>query len=150
MKCLKFLPVALVLMSTAVFAQVTEKVTDEELKKYAITMDSIDDMSTRLMEEITEMVKNNDQISASRYNDLYKIIDNESKLKEAEATPEEIAAVKAVLKKKDDGTAKIQETFQSLAKDYVGAATYNKVKKALAVDPELKTKYEALLASINQ
>ncbi len=143
------------MFSSALFAQKAEKqkaekVTDEELKKYAVTMDSVDNMSTRLMEEITEMVKNNDQISAARYNDLYKIIDNEAKLKEAEATPEEIAAVKAVLKKKDDGTALIQETFQTLAKDYIGAATYNKVKSALASDPQLKAKYEALLASLNQ
>jgi hypothetical protein len=131
-------------------AQGTDAVTDEELKKYAIAMDSIDHMRKDLVEEISEMVKDNENVTAARYNELSKIISDEAKLAQANATPEEIQAIKDILKKKDEGTARIQETFQSLAKDYVGASTYNKVRKALAEDAETKARYEALLADLKK
>ena len=142
----------LMIMTTSVVnaQQSTDAVTDEELKKYAIAMDSIDNMKKDLMEEISELVKNNEKITAARYNELSKVINDETKLAEAKATPEEIAAIKEVLSKKDEGTAKIQSTFQSLAKDYVGAATYNKVRKALAEDADLKAKYDAIIAELNK
>lgn len=142
----------LMIMTTSVVnaQQSTDAVTDEELKKYAIAMDSIDNMKKDLMEEISELVKNNEKITAARYNELSKVINDETKLAEAKATPEEIAAIKEVLSKKDEGTAKIQSTFQSLAKDYVGAATYNKVRKALAEDADLKAKYDAIIAEFNK
>lgn len=125
----------------------SEQVTDEELKKYAVMMDSVDTMRAELLESISEMVKNNEEITATRYNELSGIIKDEAKLAAAKATPEEIAAINKVIKARDDGTVKIQEVFVSLAKEYVGAASYNKVKKGLASNPELKSRYEAIIAS---
>ena len=151
MKSLKVLSVLFfILGSFLTFAQEPDPVTDEELTKYAVVMDSVEHMSSALMETITELVKNNDQITAARYNDIYKIIGDESKLAEQNATPEEIAAVKEILAVKDEGTSKIQETFKTLATEYIGAATYNKIKKALGSDPEIKSRYEAILADINK
>jgi hypothetical protein len=40
--------------------------------------------------------------------------------------------------------------FQSLAKDYIGASTYNKVRSALKSDAELKAKYNAMLAKLKE
>jgi len=120
-------------------------VSDEELEKYAVTMDSVEDMKASLLEDITEMVKANDKITNARYNDLSKIVDDDAALKEAKATPEEIAFIKEVAAKKEEGTKKIQETFQSMAKEYVGASSYNKIKDALKTNPELKKRYETQL-----
>jgi hypothetical protein len=131
-----------------VFAQ--DEVTEEELKKYAVVMDSIDNMKEDLIDSISAMVKNNEKVTAARYNELSKIINDETKLTEAEAKPEEIEAIKGILKYKDEQTAKIQETFKALATEYVGAAVYNKVKKALAENADTKAKYEALLAELNK
>jgi succinate dehydrogenase/fumarate reductase-like Fe-S protein len=146
---LKILSMAFFLMLSVqgVFAQ---DVTDEELKKYAVVMDSIDDMKADLIEAISEMVKNHEKISAARYNELSKIIGDEAKLAEAEAKPEEIEAVREILKFKEDGTAKIQETFKTLASEYVGAAVFNKVKKAIAENAEAKAKYQEILAELNK
>lgn len=124
-------------------------VTDDELKKYAIAMDSVDNMKAELQKTMAELVKSSTKINGARYNVLSKIINDEAKLAEAKATPEEIEGVKEVLAKKDEGTAKIQQAVQSLAKDFVGAAVYNKVKKALA-DPAVKARYDAILAEINK
>lgn len=141
---------ALLAVST-VFAQKTTKVvSDEELKKYAVVMDSVDRMSNSLLETISELVKNNDQVTAARYNDLNKILDDETKLKEEEATPEEVIAIKEIVKKKEEGTAHIQATFLTMAKEYIGAAEYNKIKKAITSDPATKSRYEAILASLTK
>jgi hypothetical protein len=124
------------------------EITDEELEKYAVTMDSVEDMKASLLKDITEMVKGNDKMTNARYNELSKIIDDEAALTKAKATPEEIAFMKDVAAKKEEGTAKIQETFQSMAKDYVGASSYNKIKDALETDPEVKQRYEAQLEKL--
>lgn len=143
--------VALLLCSFMVSAQTAAtEITDDELQKYAVAMDSIENMKAALLKEISELVKNSEKISGARYNELSKIINDEQKLAEAKATPVEIEGVKEVLLKKDEGTVKIQQTFQSLAKDYVGAAVYNKVKKALTADPAVKSRYDAILAEVSK
>jgi hypothetical protein len=133
------------LFSAKLFAQDAATVTDEELKKYAIAMDSVNEMQAVLSGQIKEMVTTSQTISAQRYNELFKVINDEGKLLEANATPEEIAFVKEVIAKKDAGTAKIKETYQLLAKDFVGAAAFNKVRKAISSDEGLKTKYQSLM-----
>ncbi|MGB4973550.1 MAG: hypothetical protein WBO32_12880 [Cyclobacteriaceae bacterium] len=138
-----FLFLMVSMMSTMAIAQ-DDAITDEDLKKYAVAMDSIEIMKGHLIETITEMVKGNEEVSASRYNELSKIIDDTTMLTEAEATEVEIAFVKAVATKKEEETAKINEVFQSLAVDYIGAKTYNAVKKALQEDEEIIAKYKAL------
>jgi hypothetical protein len=139
--------VLLLIISAPSFSQ-DATVSDEELSKYATAMDSINEMTAAVKILIADMVKSNESISNSRYNEISKIIDDNAKLEEAKATPEEIAFVKEVAQKKDEEMAKINQAFQSLAKDYVGAAVYNKVKKALASDADLKTKYDSLMTEL--
>lgn len=124
------------------------EITDQELEKYAVTMDSINDMKESLLEDLSEMVKDSEAITNARYNELSKIIDDEAALTKAKATPEEISFVKEVAAKKEEGTAKIQETFQSMAKDYVGASSYNKIKEALTSDQELQKRYQSQLEKL--
>jgi phage-related protein len=152
MNVMKFLCfIVLALSSHSAYSQdATVSISDEELKKYAVAMDSIDNMRADLQKSISDFVKSSGKIGGTRYNELSKIINDEEKLKAAKATPEEIAAVKEVLAKKDEGTAKIQETFQALAKDYVGGTVYNKVKKALAADPAVKSRYDVILAEVKK
>jgi hypothetical protein len=151
MKQIKYYALALLsLVFFTVSGQDSEAVTDEELKNYAVLMDSIVDMRQSLLFDMSESIKNNDQITASRYNDLSKIIEDSVKLKAVSATEAEIAAIKKVISDRDKGAAQIQETFKVLVKDLLGAASYNKVKKALKSDAELKRKYDALLDQINK
>ncbi|MEQ8424620.1 MAG: hypothetical protein RIA63_07905, partial [Cyclobacteriaceae bacterium] len=96
-----FLFLAMSVIGTVARAQDEDTISDEDLTKYAVAMDSIENMKGTLIETISEMVKSNENVSASRYNELNKIIDDEAKLTEAEATPEEIEFVKSVAIKKD-------------------------------------------------
>ena len=125
-------------------------VSDEELQRYAVMMDSIEAMRQTLLAEISEMVKSNEKITVARYNELSKIMKDESKLEAAQATPDEITALKEVQARKDSGTVEINDVFKSVAKEYVGAATYNKVKKALNEDAEVKSKYQVMLNKLKE
>ena len=126
----------------------TPSFTDEDLKKYAITMDSVKGMQQTLSTTITEMVQKTTVMKVERYNELFKIIDNEAKLAEVKATPEEIAFVKEVAAKRTEETAKISATYQAMAKEYVGLKTFNAIKKSLATDQTLKEKYETISKEI--
>jgi len=139
---------SLITISSAFSQDAPATVSDEELTRYATAMDSINEMSARVKVMITDLVKNGKLMTATRYNEISKIINDEPKLTAAKATPEEIAFVKEVAAKRDAETVRINQAFQSLAKDYVGASTFNKVKKALAADAELKTRYDVLLAEM--
>ncbi|MBX2901839.1 MAG: hypothetical protein KF775_19475 [Cyclobacteriaceae bacterium] len=125
-----------------------DAITDDELNRYAVAMDSINEMSAAVKEMITDLVKNSKVVSAARYNELSKISNDEAALAAANATPEEIAFVKDLAEKRESATVKINQAVQSLAKDYVGAATFNKVRKALSTDTALKAKYDALMSEL--
>jgi hypothetical protein len=123
--------------STAAFS-------DEDLKKYAITMDSVKGMQQTLTAIITEMVQKNTVMKVTRYNELFKIIGDTTKLAAANATPEEIAFVKEVGTTREDNIARINTTYQALAKDFVGLKAFNAIKKSLESDANVKAKYESI------
>ena len=150
MKRSTFLFAAVLLSAIITRAQTTTPAfTDEDLKKYAITMDSVNDMKQTLTVTITEMVQKNTVMSVPRYNELFKIIGDEAKLAETKATPEEIAFVKQVAAKRADETAKINATYQALAKDYVGLKAFNAIKKSIATDESVKAKYETIAKELD-
>lgn len=138
-------PVVLVTIMNVAQAQTTAPAfTDEDLKKYAITMDSVKGMQTTLQTIIAEMVQKNTVMSVARYNELFKIAEDQAKLAEAKATPEEIKFVKDVADKRKEETARINATYQGLAKDYVGLKQFNAIKKSLASDEAVKAKYDGI------
>ncbi|HMJ70161.1 MAG TPA: hypothetical protein VK508_14745 [Cyclobacteriaceae bacterium] len=128
----------------------TTTVTDAELLKYAEVMDSVNEMSASVRVLLADMVKSDSTMTATRYNDLSKIIDDPAKLVEAKATAEEIAFVNQVAAKKNEETARINATYQSLAKEHVTVPVFNKVKKALSADPLLKNRYDSLMVELGK
>lgn len=140
----------LLAVATTGYAQTTKPLfTDEDLKKYAITMDSVKDMQETLNESIAEMVQKATIIEVPRYNELFKIINDSTKLVAANAKPEEIAFVKEVAKKRADELAKITAAFQTMAKDYVGLKAFNAIKKSLATDTAVKEKFDAFTKELD-
>ena len=151
MKLLKFF-LSAVLVNAAVisYGQATKPAfNDEDLKKYAITMDSVKSMQEKLNTSITEMVQKNTVMKVDRYNALFKVIDDQAKLDEAKATTEEIAFVKQVAEKRSAEAATITATFQKMAKEYVGLKAFNAIKKSLSTDQALKEKVDALAKELD-
>jgi hypothetical protein len=123
-------------------------VSDEELMKYATATDSVNEMLANVRLDLTDMIKESNVMSGARYNELSKIVDDPSKLATVQATPEEIAFVKQVNTKRDEEMARVNTTYQALAKEYVTGTTFNKVKKALANDPKVKKRYDSLMVEL--
>jgi hypothetical protein len=142
MKITKVLvPGLFVLLALGSKAQ-TAEITDEDLKKYAVTMDSVEAMQESLREIVAEAVRSNTVMPIPRYNELFKLTDDEAKLKEANATEEEIAFLKQIDDLRKVNIERINATYQTLAKDYVGLKAFNAIRKSLQSDQELKARYD--------
>ena len=127
------------------FAQT--EVSDEELKSYALVMDSIDVLKEEMGVKYNDRIKSEELMDGGR---RFKEIDDangdEAKLAAANVTAEELAAYQGIKAYYDSLISDFKATYPELIKsDLLGAATYNKVKKALA-DAEVKARYEAILA----
>lgn len=145
MKITKVLiPCLLVLMAMGSKAQTSKEITDEDLTKYAVTMDSVAAMQESLRQIVAETVQKNTVMPVSRYNELFKIAGDEAKLKEKNATPEEIAFLKQIDDLRKVNIERINASYQSLAKDYVGLKAFNAIRKSLNSDQELKARYDNL------
>jgi hypothetical protein len=134
--------------STSVGSTEDAAITDDDLRKYAEVMDSVDVMKQNLLSDISTKIKSNGKMKVSRYNQLSKAADDEAKLKELKATPEEVAFVNEVSAMKTEGAAKISETVESLATDYVGKEKYNKIKSSLEVDTTMRTRYDKIVSEM--
>jgi len=145
MKITKVLvPCLLLFVAAGSRAQTSNEISDEDLKKYAVTMDSVQAMQVSLQELVAETVRANTVMPVPRYNELFKITKDEAKLKEANATPEEIAFLKQISDLRAVNIERINSTYQSLAKDYVGLKAFNAIRKSLPSDQELKARYDNL------
>lgn len=137
-------PCLIMFMALGSKAQTSNEISDEDLKKYAVTMDSVQAMQETMREIVAETVRGNKVMPVSRYNELFKITDDAAKLKEAKATPEEIAFLKQIDDLRAVNIKRINETYQALAKDYVGLKTFNAIRKSLKADQQLKARYDKL------
>jgi hypothetical protein len=138
------------LISILSLAQTTPAISDEDLKKYALTMDSVNVMQQTLQTIITENVQKNTVMEVPRYNELYKIAGDEAKLTAANATAEEKAFLKEISDLRQLNIARINATYQHLAKDYVGLKMFNAIKKSLDTDPALKSRYDNIAQEVKE
>jgi hypothetical protein len=125
-----------------------DTITDEDLRKYAVVMDSVESMKQALLSKISTKIKSNGAMKISRYNQLSKAIDDEAKLKELKATQEEIAFVKEVGTMKQEGAAEISNTVEKMANEFVGSAKYNKIKGSLDIDTSMRTRYDKIVSEM--
>lgn len=141
--------ILLVATSLSATAQKRDSVTNEELHKYAVMMDSLQTLKKQRAEMSTRLAKGNAKISPARYQLLLPIIDDQKKLTEAKATKEEIEYVKKALDSLLQEGRKFQTAFTSLMNEYVGYDTYNKVKQEIETNNRVKDRYTAETNKLN-
>lgn len=141
--------VLLIFAGVSVKAQQRDSVTNEEIHKYAVMMDSLETLKKSRAELSIELAKGNSKITTSRYTQLLPVIDDNNKLIEAKATADEIAYVKDAMTKLTQAQQTFQTTFNDLVAKHVGYDTFNKVKNAIATDNKVKYRYEVELKRIN-
>jgi hypothetical protein len=83
-------------------------------------------------------------MSVARYNQLFKIAADQTKLSEASATPEEIGFVKEIADLRQLNIERINAAYQALAKDFIGLKAFNAIKKSIETDQNLKARYERI------
>ncbi len=142
-----FLFFSLTFITLLAGAQKRDSINNADLERYTIMMDSVQNVQKKISDKSIELAKGNSKITPARYTLLLPIADDQKKLAEAKATPDEIAYVKKALAIRTEDGLKLSETFQSLMNEYVGFDTFNRVKAAVASDPKVKWRYDRLMAS---
>ena len=120
------------------------QISDDDLKKYAMTMDSVKGMQETLNKIIAENVQQNTVMSVERYNQLFKIEKDQAQLQAANATPEELAFLKDIAALRDYNVERINTAYQALAKEFVGLKAFNAIRKSVETDEQLKARYESI------
>ncbi|SMD44685.1 hypothetical protein SAMN00777080_3311 [Aquiflexum balticum DSM 16537] len=130
-----------------------EEVTDEEIMKFAAMEEAVAFYLQEKQGQLVEMIKTDETIGgAGRYNEIKAAWGNEDKLAEIKITDAEKEAFQ-----------KIQDFMNSLGEDVknykvelimdadvLGAATYNKITKAMSADPSLKEKVDSQITQLKE
>jgi hypothetical protein len=130
-----------------------EEVTDEEIMKFAAMEEAVAFYLQEKQEQLVDMIKTDETIGgAGRYNEIKAAWGNEDKLAEINITDAEKEAFQ-----------KIQDFMNSLGEDVknykvelimdadvLGAATYNKITKAMSADPSLKEKVDSQITQLKE
>ncbi|MFD2033770.1 hypothetical protein ACFSKL_03155 [Belliella marina] len=132
----------------------SEEVTEEEMMKFAAMEANFAAFIAGKQAEMEEMIKSNEVIEGggARYNEIKAAWGNDEKLAEINATDEE----KAEFQRIQDFIGSIGESAKEYKTDLImdaevlGAATYNKVNKAMKENPEIKDKVDTLIAEMKK
>ncbi|UJP64302.1 hypothetical protein [Mongoliitalea daihaiensis] len=139
------------LMSFQVVAQDdSDEVTEEEMKKYATMEVLVSAFTQQKQEKLVEMIREDEVLGGgARYNEIKSAWGNEEKMAEISVTDEEKAAYAEIQSYIDSIGEEVKEYMIELIKDpeVLGAATYNKVKRAMT-DPSVKSQIDSMIAEL--
>ncbi|MGY6520572.1 MAG: hypothetical protein ACXIUD_02525 [Mongoliitalea sp.] len=139
------------LMSFQVVAQDdSDEVTEEEMKKYATMEVMVSAFTQEKQEKLVEMIRENEVLGGgARYNEIKAAWGKEDKMAEINVTEEEKEAYSEIQSYIDSIGEEVKEYMIELIKDpeVLGAATYNKVKRAMA-DPSVKSQIDSMIADL--
>lgn len=131
-------------MGTAM-AQNDTEVSDEELQAYIIVMDSVDVLRAQLSEDVSALIVNHEQMDGGRkYSKIKAVYGDPVEMEEAGFTEEEVKAFEELQAQVEEMQAELNAAFSAMVKEHVGVAEYNKIRKGLRSDEELKARHEAL------
>ena len=140
--------VAMLIVNSPAVAQ-EDEITEDELMLYATVMNKIDSMKEDMKVKYNDLIKSEELMDEGRrFNELKSAKGDETKLAEISATEEEIAVYDKIQVAYDEMVSDFKSVYPTLIKDELGASVYNKVKKGLKADPDLKTKYEEIVDSL--
>ncbi|MFY0626620.1 MAG: hypothetical protein JXR07_10005 [Reichenbachiella sp.] len=125
-------------------AKAQEEITDEEILKYVSVMAQIDTLKVAMKSKTNDLVKGNELMDKGRvFNAIKKTKGDSVAIAALEISPEQLAAYTEITATIDQMTAEFKENYTGLIKNDLGASVYNKIKKGLKSDAELKTRYDA-------
>jgi len=142
------------LLSLQVNAQdASDEVTDDEMKRYARMEAKVAAFVQEKQSTLEEMIKNNEVLGGgARYNEIKAAWGKADKLESIQLKDDEKAAYEEIQSYIDSIGEEVKAYMVELIKDndVLGAATYNKVKKALNADPSLKEKMNNMIEELKK
>ncbi len=142
------------LISVKSYAQEeAEEVTEEEMMKFAVMEEKVSAFVADKQATMEDMIKNNEILGGgARYNEIKKAWGDDAKMSELEVTEEEKKAYEEI-QDYIDGIGKEVVKYKTeliMDAEVLGAATYNKVKKAMDSDPTVKAEVDAKIAQLKE
>jgi len=131
----------------------TDEITEEELEKFAAMEDSVMAFYEAKNVELVDMIKNNEVIDgAGRYNEIKAAWGNDEKMEAINITEEEKEAYQEILDFMNTLATQVTELKRGIImdKELLGAATYNKINKAMKEDPSIKERVDSKMAELRE
>ena len=140
----------MMILSSTVFAQETDEITDEQLWKYALLEEVIDQMKKDISAELNQIIKAQEGMTGQRYKELDSANGDADKLAAIEAKDWEIQFLGNIDEMKNDRIASIKSVNSDLATKMVGdrGKIYKMIKEQLKSNDELAGRYKAIRESI--
>lgn len=126
------------------FAKAQETYSDEELTTYATVMVWAEAEKGRMSDIYNNWINNDEKVGAKLFLDIKNAKGDSLKIQELDVTEEQLAASNSILAKYDSMTSSFKEVYVGKIKGDIGAGLYNKLKKSLKSDAEVKAKYDAI------
>lgn len=128
-----------------------EEVTDEELRSYAIVMDSADVKKQEMGAAYNKLIQEEEAMQGGRrFQELKNANGDEEQLEEMGATEEEIEIYTRIQEDYDEMVTEFKEEYTEMIKEHVTVPTYNKVSRELKANEEVKARYEEILAEVQE
>ena len=120
------------------------EILDEDLKNYAMIMDSLDVLKTNIKKDFNVMIKAEELMKGGRrFNEIKSAKGDEAKLKELNVTEEELAVYNKIQEAKKAKEKELSVTYNTLIKEKLGAKKFKAIRSGIKSDAEMKEKYKA-------
>ena len=143
----KFLLIAVLFAGFDVVAQ--DEITDEDLKNYAIIELAKNSITSQISPMVNDLIAKQEGMTGQRFSELKGTKGDKAKLDAIKALEWEVKFLDVVNKQIAKKTSAAGEVVKVLASNGLGAAKYKAVKAALKSDPEVKSKFDAILQAMN-
>jgi hypothetical protein len=137
-----------ILSFTVSKAQDEDAYTDEELTTYAKVMVWAEAEKGTMTDTYNDWINNNEQLSAQRFLDIKNANGDSVKIQDASISVVELAAFELIQTKYDSMTSSFKDVYIGKIKGDIGAGLYNRLKKSLKTDAEIKTRYETIVEEL--
>ena len=133
---------------TSQLLQAQDEISDDDIANYVRVMAQIDTMKVEMKIKTNDLVKGNELMDKGRvFNAIKKTKGDSTELAALDITAEQLTAYEDINTQIDQMTAEFKTSYTSLIKDDLGAGVYNKIKKGLKSDDELKERYNQAIAA---
>lgn len=120
-----------------------ETLTDEELTKYATVMNWANMQKTQMGKDLSAAVKADESLSGTAFNKIRKAFKG-GDVNSSDATQAEVDAFMVIQNNTDNRTAEFKVVYVEKIGSDIGNGLYNRIKKALKTDDDVKARYQAI------